>query len=162
MLNDTFNGAICAAYNEKIAKFLGWEKEEKILEEQGSHGNHDKWYKDCHKVCDFELKFHYNWAALMAVVLEIEKLDYGVKICRHVVEIYRDSTKENIIRAKEKSKFTSIYYAVCQFVLWLELNIKVEPIAIDEPILCKLCGTNTVGKEGDLCTVCGRQSKIEE
>lgn len=57
-----------------------------------------------------------SWQDLMPVVLNIESMDYGFKICRKVVEVYIDSTKETIIHKKETSKIESLYQAVVEFI----------------------------------------------
>jgi len=56
----------------------------------------------------------YNW--LMPVVEKIEKMDYGFKMCRKVVEVYIDSTKETIIKTKESCRIDSLYKAVVEFI----------------------------------------------
>ena len=62
------------------------------------------------------------WGLLMTAVVEIEKKDFGFKICRKVVEIYRDSTKEELFRFKEQSKYESLFKAVIEFIKWYNLN----------------------------------------
>jgi hypothetical protein len=62
--------------------------------------------------------YHSDWTWLMTVVEKIEKEDYGIKMCRKVVEIYRDSTKEVLFHVKEKSRKESLYKALCIFIEW--------------------------------------------
>ena len=62
------------------------------------------------------LKYHKEWNWLMPVVEKIETMDYGIKMCRKVVEIYIDSTKENIIKTKESCRIDSLYEAIIEFI----------------------------------------------
>lgn len=57
-----------------------------------------------------------HWDSLIPVVEKIEKGNYGFKMCRKVVEVYIDDTKEVIIRVKEKNRLQSCYKAVIEFV----------------------------------------------
>lgn len=52
------------------------------------------------------------------VVEKIESMDYGVKRCRSVTEIYIDSTKEVLIRTKESDRRTSLFKALVWFVIY--------------------------------------------
>jgi len=61
-------------------------------------------------------KYHESWNELIPVVEKIEIEDYGFKMCRKVVEIYRDSTKEKLFRFKESSRRESLYKAVIEFI----------------------------------------------
>lgn len=60
--------------------------------------------------------FTSSWEILMEVVEKIESMDYGFKMCRKVVEVYIDSTKEVIIKTKEKSRKESLFKAVVEFI----------------------------------------------
>jgi len=62
------------------------------------------------------MQYSRSWDWLMPVVEKIETMDYGFKICRKVVEIYIDSTKEVIIKKKESCKIDSLYKAVIEFI----------------------------------------------
>lgn len=63
-------------------------------------------------------KYHSSWDWLIPVVEQIEKGNYGFKMCRKVVEVYIDDTKEVIIKVKEQSRIESLYKAVIQFIQW--------------------------------------------
>ena len=71
-----------------------------------------------------EIKYHYSWSWLMPVVEKIEQGNYGFKMCRKVVEIYYDDTKEVILKVKESSRFESLYKAVIDFINWYNTNLK--------------------------------------
>jgi hypothetical protein len=58
----------------------------------------------------------FDW--LMAVVIKAETEDIGFKMCRKVVEVYVDSTKEVLFKVKEDSRLNSLYKAVVTFVKW--------------------------------------------
>lgn len=62
--------------------------------------------------------FHDDWSWQMNIVEEIEKGNYGFKMCRKVVEVYFDDTKEVILKAKEKSRQESLYKAIVEFIKW--------------------------------------------
>ncbi len=68
--------------------------------------------QECH------LNYHASWGWLIPVVEKIEKMDFGFKMCRKVVEVYRDSTKEVILKTKEDCRLNSLYSAVLQFLEW--------------------------------------------
>lgn len=70
-------------------------------------------YESYHMPCT---QYQNDFRALMDVVLKIEEGNFGVKICRRVVEIYIDDTKETIIRCKEQKKITSLYMAILEFI----------------------------------------------
>lgn len=72
-------------------------------------------------VVDHEI---HEWAFLMYVVEKIEKLDYGFKMCRKVVEVYIDSTKEIILHVKKSSREESLVEAIVQFLDWYYKQIK--------------------------------------
>lgn len=63
-----------------------------------------------------ELKFHYSWDWLMPVVEKIETGNYGFKMCRKVVEVYFDNSKEVILKTKEKCRMDSLWLAVVRFI----------------------------------------------
>jgi hypothetical protein len=71
-----------------------------------------------------DLKYHSSWDWLMPVVEKIEKMDYGFKMCRKVVEVYVDSTKEVILKTKESCRFESLFKAVVEFIKWYNEKIK--------------------------------------
>ncbi len=60
------------------------------------------------KVDDFE--------NLIKVVEYIEKLGFGFKMCRKVVEIYVDSSKETIFKVKMSSRKDSLIKAIDMFL----------------------------------------------
>lgn len=64
------------------------------------------------------LKFHEHPSWQLFVVEEIEKLDFGFKMCRKRVEIYRDSTKEIIYTTKKSSRTESLFDALVYFCKW--------------------------------------------
>lgn len=57
-----------------------------------------------------------SWDKLMPVIEKIETMDYGFKMCRKVVEVYVDSTKEVIIKRKESSRIESLWTATVDFI----------------------------------------------
>lgn len=61
-------------------------------------------------------KYHSDWNWAMAVVEKVEKMDFGFKMCRKVVEVYIDSTKEVIIKTKESCRKESLFKALVEFV----------------------------------------------
>lgn len=63
-----------------------------------------------------EVKYHRSYSSLMNVVEFIETKNIGIKICRKVVEVYLDSTKDIIIRRKEGCKLESLYLAIVDFI----------------------------------------------
>lgn len=65
-----------------------------------------------------ERRYDNDYGQLMEVVEKIEKMDYGFKMCRKVVEVYIDSTKEVILKTKESCRFESLYKSVFEFVKW--------------------------------------------
>jgi hypothetical protein len=110
---------------ERIARFMGHTPITKTLElgrsEPGSVMTmHDWWDIDGreYQTSNLRYDFDFNWA--MKVVHKIEKMDYGFKMCRKVVEIYIDSTKEVIIRTKESCRIDSLFKAIVEFVKWYE------------------------------------------
>lgn len=70
------------------------------------------------------LKYHSSWGWLMPVVEKIEQGNYGFKMCRKVVEIYYDDTKELILKVKESSRLASLYKAVVDFIKWYNTQNK--------------------------------------
>lgn len=68
------------------------------------------------------LKYDTSFDWLMPVVEKIETMDYGFKMCRKVVEVYIDSTKEVIIKTKEANRMESLYKAVIQFINYYKTN----------------------------------------
>lgn len=67
-------------------------------------------------IVEYEKNFeNYNFNELMEEVEEIEKGNYGFKMCRKVVEVYLDDTKEIIIKVKEKSRIESLKKALIEF-----------------------------------------------
>lgn len=71
------------------------------------------------------LKYHTSWDWLMPVVEKIETMNFGVKQCRKVVEIYFDDSKEVIIKCKESSRIESLYTAVVQFIEWYKSQVLI-------------------------------------
>lgn len=68
--------------------------------------------------------YNNNWNELIKVIEKIEEGDFGFKMCRKVVEVYRDSTKELILKVKEKNRLESAYKAVVEFIMWQKNRIK--------------------------------------
>lgn len=64
----------------------------------------------------YDLKYHTDLNQLMEVVEHIEKGNYGFKMCREVVEVYYDDSKEVILKTKEDCRFNSLYKAVVEFI----------------------------------------------
>lgn len=62
------------------------------------------------------LAYHASWDWLMPVIEKIEKGNYGVKMCRKVVEIYFDDSKEVILKTKESCRLDSLHKAVVEFI----------------------------------------------
>lgn len=119
------------AGNNLIQEFMGWKLEfsvssitgnkiywfarynkngEKIDEDHG--GDSWNWNENS------TMPYHRNHNLLISVVEEIEKGNYGFKMCRKVVEVYLDDTKEIIIRTKEDCRLNSLYKAVVDFLKW--------------------------------------------
>lgn len=99
--------------NKLIAKFMGNEPYEDsrygtLWNNPASDGVHEK--------TSFSLKYNTSWDWLMPVIEKIEKMDYGFKMCRKVVEVYIDSTKETFIKTKESSRIESLFKAVVEFI----------------------------------------------
>lgn len=85
-----------------------------LTKEQKTQITEEHWYNINHS---FEgLRYHGDWNWLMPVVEKIEKKNYGFKICRKVVEIYIDDSKETIIHVKEESKSQSLFKAIVEFL----------------------------------------------
>lgn len=98
--------------NSDIAIFMGYERYE---DDDGI------WFKKeglitCMHPKLQELNYHSSWNQLMPVVEKIEQGNIGFKMCRKVVEIYYDDSKEQILRVKEKSRRESLYKAVVAFI----------------------------------------------
>jgi len=68
--------------------------------------------------------YHLSFDWLMPVVEKIEKMDYGFKMRRKVVEVYIDSTKEVILKTKESCRMESLFKAVVEFINWYNDNKK--------------------------------------
>lgn len=103
--------------NKIIAKFMGGEFRENLPYTYIKSG----WFNtpannSQHIAQDYDFKYHKSWEWLMPVVEKIEKENYGFKICRKVVEIYLDDSKETIIHVKEESKIKSLFKAVVEFI----------------------------------------------
>lgn len=64
-----------------------------------------------------------------SIIEKIESMDYGVKRCRTVVEIYIDSTKESIIRHKDPNRRRSLFDALVEFVSYYN-NVELQQDAI--------------------------------
>ena len=105
--------------NLLIAVFMGWKID-------NSFPDKDRVYRSPSN--DIELtttfKFDSDWKLLMDVVETIEKMDYGFKMCRKVVEVYVDSTKEVILKTKESCRMESLYKAVVEFIEWYNQQTK--------------------------------------
>lgn len=60
-----------------------------------------------------------TWDILIEFVEKVEKMDFGFKMCRKVVEIYRDSTKKVYVKIKKENRYESLYKAIIEFLrLW--------------------------------------------
>lgn len=57
-----------------------------------------------------------DWNTIMPIVEKIEQGNYGFKMCRKVVEVYYDDTKEIILKVKKTSRLESLVYAVIDFI----------------------------------------------
>lgn len=103
-------------WNKKISLFMGWHW---FIGEDGSvviFYKRELKFIDDQKYLDeyiFMRKYHEDFNKLMSVVELFETMDYGFKMCRKVVEVYIDSTKEVIIKTKETNRLDSLYSAVC-------------------------------------------------
>lgn len=60
-----------------------------------------------------------SFDSMIGVVEKIEKGNYGFKMCRKVVEIYYDDTKQVILKRKERSRKESLWIALVDFIQWL-------------------------------------------
>lgn len=60
-----------------------------------------------------------SFDSMISVVEKIEKGNYGFKMCRKVVEIYYDDTKQVILKRKERSRKESLWIALVDFIQWL-------------------------------------------
>ncbi len=69
------------------------------------------------------IRFHDSFDWQMSIVEEIEKGNYGFKMCRTVVEIYYDDTKEVILKIKGASRKKSLFKALVQFILFHNTHI---------------------------------------
>lgn len=93
-------------YNKRCAEFLNLHRDKEVVIFNMKAYTYDL------------LKFHSDWNWIHEVIEAIEKLDFGIKQCRKVVEIYRDSNKENIFYIKKTSRKHSIVEAINQFLIW--------------------------------------------
>jgi len=135
---------ILKANNEKIGRWMMYEPEiEYSVGTNDSYCYNPKqigygWHSDQKRECERWLKempqlaeqgyfvrrdenwpyFHQDWNELIKVVERIEVGNFGIKMCRKVVEIYYDDTKEVILKVKESSRTTSAYTAIIQFIDW--------------------------------------------
>lgn len=57
-----------------------------------------------------------RWGHIMPIVEKIETMDYGFKMCRKVVEVYIDSSKEVLYTVKKDSRINSLFEVVVKFV----------------------------------------------
>lgn len=57
-----------------------------------------------------------DWNHIQSVVEKIETMDYGIKMCRKVVEIYVDSTKEQLFHVKKANRKESLKKAIILFI----------------------------------------------
>lgn len=82
------------------------------------------WRPGCQEpIQEHHLNYHASWGWIMPLVEKIEKGDYGFKMCRKVVEVYVDSTKEVLFKTKESCRLNSLYKAVVEFIKWHNANI---------------------------------------
>ena len=63
-----------------------------------------------------------DMSLLMEIVCKAEEGDIGFKMCRKVVEIYKDSTKEMIVKIKGRSRQEALYEAVQFWVAYAKHN----------------------------------------
>lgn len=69
------------------------------------------------KICTLEqLSYNSNWNWIMPVIEKIEQDNYGFKMCRKVVEIYLDDTKDVILKEKKSSRIESLWVALVEFI----------------------------------------------
>lgn len=64
-------------------------------------------------------EYNKSFDSMIAVVEKIEKGNYGFKMCRKVVEVYYDDTKQIILKRKECSRKESLWIALVDFIQWL-------------------------------------------
>lgn len=117
------------AGNILIQEFMGWKLESTPSELCGTiyqftrydngevideHWGGDSWsWKE-----NDTMHYDSNFNLLIGVVEKIEKDNYGFKMCRKVVEVYFDDTKEVILKTKEDCRLNSLYKAVIEFIKW--------------------------------------------
>jgi len=98
--------------NNLIAKFLGYNV--KLV--PGSTAPWD--YTESHYVYNKNgittgsFNAHLDMNLLNEAVEKFEKMNYGFKQCRKVVEMYVDSTKETLLHIKEESRRISLFKAL--------------------------------------------------
>jgi hypothetical protein len=94
--------------NKVIAAFDGW-----IIDEQSRY---------CHKgdsvIVGINFRYDRSWKNLMNIVEKIEQGNFGFKMCRKVVEVYFDDSKEIILKVKESSRRESLFKAIHDFIIW--------------------------------------------
>lgn len=69
-----------------------------------------------------EMSYHSSWDWLIPVIEKIETENYGFKMCRKVVEVYFDDTKQEMIKVKLSSRMESAYKAVTSFIDWYNIH----------------------------------------
>lgn len=114
--------------NEEIALYAGWKKHIQMLDV----GEINPVYKEhhCWKTPEnhfpMEPRFHESYEDMLKVVELIETQGFGVKMCRKVVEIYIDDTKEPIVYAKKENRKESLFDALQEFVFLSQTNENIR------------------------------------
>lgn len=99
--------------NKLIAYFMGGIKHDDLLWTLKIKNNDKAYY-----ILQTRFKYHLDWSWLMPVIEKIEEGNFGFKMCRKVVEVYIDDTKEVILKTKEQNRLASLYKAVVEFIKW--------------------------------------------
>lgn len=103
-----------------------------IMESVFAQDHHKKWMEKLIKfegnpdVAFEEARYHDRWDWIMPIVEKIERGNYGFKMCRKVVEIYWDDSKELILKRKEKSRIESLWIAIVDFIQWYNTQPKTD------------------------------------
>lgn len=102
--------------DEKIYQFNRYDDAGEIIDE---HWGGDSWSWKEGDTLPYDSDLNY----LTSVVEKIETGNYGFKMCRKVVEVYFDDTKEVILKTKESCRKDSLFKAVVEFIKWEKQNV---------------------------------------
>ena len=86
-------------------------------------------YMNIVQLCDLMGEVYVNSESPLVnldIIVGLEKRNFGVKICRKVVEIYVDSTKEVLVYCKENDKIASIRKALSDFYVLSQRSPKIK------------------------------------